>query len=223
MARPRRAQPLVLPGLEAAAARPLVPVSPAALALSSRKSKRHAPAPRPWECVVLGADTARRSGWCVMAAGRYCDSGEVDTLEHDRLLAIVARAQQTATANALPLVLVLEKPWGGNPVIVAALGQARERWLVAWRASKEAAARVQYVQPVTWRSAVIGAHTRGMERAEIRALEQQVARALVPGIRGEDEAPAVLIARWASHAPAIGERIGVRATRKSVAAWTAPR
>jgi hypothetical protein len=76
------------------------------------------------------------------------------------------------------------------------------------------------VMPSTWRSAVLGRATVGMEREAIRALEQRVAAVLVGGAVGPDEAPAVLIAHWASHAGKVGKAIGARARKASLKSWT---
>jgi hypothetical protein len=57
-------------------------------------------------------------------------------------------------------------------------------------------------------------------RAEVRAHEQEVARGLAGRVVGEDEAPAILIARWGAHAARVGKAIGKRASKASLRAWT---
>jgi hypothetical protein len=121
--------------------------------------------------------------------------------------------------------MVLESPWGGSVTVIAALGAARERWLGAWRAAKQSKARVVLVTPGTWRAAVLGARAIGMSREDVRALEKRAAGAMVLYARpvGDDEAPAMLIARWGAQSAAVGKVIGKKAVRASVKEWTGKR
>jgi len=208
-------------GLTVLGDRGVVAATPLSRATATRSKTREAPAPKPWLCAVLAVDTARQSGWAISRAGSHVDSGEVDTLDEVTVGQIVDNAIGYAAATRVPLVMVLESPFGGSVAVIAALGVARERWLRAWRACDQSLGRVVRVAPSTWRGPVLGARSVGLPRDEIRRVELATARALVgdPMI-GHDEAAAILIARWASHAAAVGVAIGKRAARASLEAWT---
>jgi len=214
----RRPRPvaLELPGLPAPVFKPGVRLR------KSASKRRPSPAPLPWECVVLGVDTARRSGWSVFSRGHLVARGELDTLEAGAIEGVVQQAVDGAAALGLPLVLVLEKPWGGKNVgVVTALGAAIERWERVWRALAQGhLGRVVKVGVSTWRAAVLGPEWLGVERELVRAHEQLVARALL-GVDqvGGDEAPAVLIGYWAARAGEVGRRLSKTAQRASLAAW----
>lgn len=175
----------------------------------------------PWRCVVLGVDTATKSGWAVRVAGKLVWSGECDSRDDDALDDAVRLALQCAgrppaevmpgDTASMPCVLVLEKPFpGGFRAISEALGAARERWLCAWeRNGQRRDQRVVRVQPVVWRSRVLGSQAVRMKRDEVRPYEQAAARMEVgPGIPiGDDEAPAILISRWGARAPQVGDEL----------------
>jgi hypothetical protein len=217
--RRRAAVALTLPGLDAA---PKVgPVSPQARAMSSLRSKAPAPAPKPWHACILAVDTAKRSGWSFWWNGQLQTSGEIDTLNETAVREGCRTVGVMAKLYACPAVLVLEKPWGGQMHTVMGLAMARERWIAAWKAAGEARSRVVSVSPSTWRPAVMGRQAVGMRRAEVRAMERFVASPYANGQPlGDDEAAAILIGKWASHAAKVGEVIGAKAVRKSVAAWS---
>lgn len=186
---------------------------------ASVRSKALSPSPRPWSAVVLAVDTAARSGWAIAVQGERVDSGELDTLDFIEIERVVRWAIELGQAGGLKVVLVLEAPYGGSVSVVAALGVARERWERAWRDAGQTVRRIVRVQPTPWRVAVLGRQVIGMRRAAVRALEQRVARALIGKALGDEEAPAVLIARWAAYAGAVGKAIGVRGRRASLKAW----
>lgn len=195
--------------------------TPMSRATSTRSKHREAPAPRPWECVVLAIDTAKRSGHATGVRGRLVGSGEVDTLDEPTLDLIVCKAVELAAYNSLPIVLVLEAPFGGRANVVASLGVARERWLRAWRAQDEARARVVFVLPSEWRGPVLGGEWASAPREAVRAHEMRTARALTQcSVIGPDEAAAILIARWAAHSARVGKAIGKRASKASLREWT---
>lgn len=176
---------------------------------------------RPWPAVVLGVDTARRSGWAISVSGKHLGSGELDTLNPPAVRNVVGLALNAAGERELPCVLVLEKPWGGTVAVVSALGAARERWLSVWREyALGHKAKVVLVTPATWRSAVLGRGFGSKPRDQVRDVEQAVAAGIVglkPGQRlGADEAPAVCIARWAAHAGEVGKLLGKRAQQKVI-------
>lgn len=211
----RRAEALSLPGVDAA---PRM-ATPTSRATSRRKAKHEAPAPKPWLAVVLAVDTANNSGWALRAAGRQLEFGEVDTFDADAVARIVRWAIRCARRLDLPLVLVLEAPWGGTVKTVASLGAARERWMHAWRQYEQASSRVIRVQVATWRAAVLGRHWVSAKREDVRKHEQDIASAMMGEQLEPDEAAALLIARWAVHAAKVGRVIGKRATVASLRAW----
>lgn len=191
-------------------------------ATAKRGRSVEAPAPRPWECVVLAIDTARRSGYAVYARGQLGESGEFDTLDNEPTLErVVTNAVERADSLKLPIVLVLEAPYGGSVEVIAALGVARERWLREWRRAGQAPARVVKVMPSQWRGPVLGSAWVGQPREAVRAQEMLVAKTLVKFPPGPDEAAAILIGRWGAHAARVGRAIGKRAAKASLRAWTA--
>lgn len=161
-----------------------------------------------WRCVVLAVDTARVSGWAIRASGHLLSSGEVDTLEHGDVAEIIELAEQSASVRKLPLVLVLEKPWGGMMSTIVALGMARERWLQPWRAAGLPRKRVVSVMPASWRARVLGRGYARATREQVRDAEAAAARTLETksswGELGADECAAILISRWATYAPQVG-------------------
>lgn len=205
----------MLPGVDVGHARAVTPHARA----NMRRRKVEAPLPNPWDAVLIAVDTAATSGWAVSVSGKRLDSGEVDTLDADRLESIVRWAVSLGAEHKQPVVIVLEKPWGGNVTIVSALGAARERWMRAWRGADQSRGRVVLVSPGTWRSAVLGGYWVSARRDNVRVHEQLVARAVKGAPVGPDEAAAILIARWAAHASAIGKVIGKRAIKASLRAW----
>jgi hypothetical protein len=200
-----------------------VPVTPQARAMTRKKVT--APSPKPWLCALLSIDTADNSGFALYVQGELKEFGEVQTKRADLVLEIVSRAKELADAAGLPLVLVLEKAWGGKLRVVLGLGAARERWMGAWRAAKCVQSKVVQVTPSVWRAPVLGSYyaSKVPDRAEIRRAEQTMAAGLVGAEVGPDAAPAILIGRWASHAPEVGDALGKRVMRKSWEAWAGTR
>lgn len=234
MPKRRAAVPLALPGLEAAMAPSSRPVTPAAKALTLRPGRGRtrgarcgvAPAPRPWEAVLLVVDTAKRAGWAIGARGKLLNYGEHDTEQYPELTALaVSRAVAESKALMLPVLLVLEAPYGGakhagQVHILIALGVAKERWQGPWREAGQAKARIVTVEPSQWRPSVLGSAALRMTRAEVRPFELSVARGITRNEAiGPDAAAAVCIHHWAAHAPKVGEALGKRATRASMQAW----
>jgi len=222
MPKRRAAVALTLPGLDPAPK--AGPVSPQARAMCMRpgRTSRAAPAPKPWECVLCVVDTAKVSGWAIGARGQLRESGQHDTeLRPDLTAGVVERAASLAKLLSLPVVLVLEAPYGGKTFMLVALGVAKGRWLDAWKRAGQAASRKVTVQPSVWRGPVLGSWAVGVKRDRVRAAELSMARGLVGRDDvGADEAAAVCIHHWAAHAPVVGERIGAKAVRKSMAAWS---
>jgi hypothetical protein len=164
-----------------------------------------------WRCVVLAIDTAARSGWAVAAEDKLLAFGEADTLDDEALAEITRWATARAAKLGMPCVLVLEAPWGGPVTTVLALGQARERWLHAWRQGGQSRKRVVSVRPATWRGPVLGRYYVSAPRDVVREQEQLVASAMAGETARADEAPAICIAHWGAHARQVGAVMGKRA------------
>ena len=173
--------------------------------------QRRGYAARPWRCAVLAVDTAGRSGWSYRVAGVQSAYGETDTTDSESVLHIVRWAEQEA--GELPLVLVLEAPYGGGREMLLALGAARERWLAAWRQVGMSKSRVVPIMPSRWRRFVLGPAYVRMQRADIRAAEQELAARIVGEKTAADESAAILIGLWAERAPEVGEALGSNAAQ----------
>lgn len=195
--------------------------TPMSRATSKRRVKGPPASPTPWVAVVLGIDTATVSGWAINVCGKRVDSGEVHTHDTAGLDQVVQWAVNLGElADDIPVAMVLEQPWGGDVRIVTALGAASERWLRAWRDHGQAGHRVIRVMPSSWRAAVFGRARHGLRRDAIRELEQETASQIARRPVGSDEAPAILIARWGSHASKVGNSIGVKARRATLKQWS---
>jgi hypothetical protein len=95
----------------------------------------------------------------------------------------------------VPSVLVYEKPFLGT-----AQGQYIGAWRAGWNATGGVRTRFVGVYPSQWRSRVLGKFYGGAKRDIARAHEQRVALTIAHRAVGADEAPAICIAKWASHA-----------------------
>lgn len=188
----------------------------------TRKRKTPPPLPLPWRCVVLGVDTATRSGWAVRTAGKLVRSGEVSTEDDDEMEWIARTTVATALLQHLIPVLVLERPWGGNDAMLIGLGAARGAWLRAWRRAQQPKSRVVRVYPASWRARVLGGGAHALARDVVRPIEMQAAlhecctcnASHMQTVRvscrgcielGPDEAAAILISKWAAHAEPVGK------------------
>lgn len=149
---------------------------------------------------VLGTDTARISGYALRIKGRLIWSGEVDTLRPDLVTAIVLDAAARARDLTVPLTVILERAYGGPMRTVEGLAAARERWMMVCREHR--VSRTHTVYPSRWRADLFGPR-KGMRRAGWRALEMATAQGEVRRgvVLGADEAAAICISRWGTHAP----------------------
>jgi len=151
------------------------------------------------------------SGWSLRVNDDQREFGECDTRDDAAVFQIVQWAVRTAVRSTMPLVLVLEHhPWAGTPMTLAGLGAARERWLVAWRAAGQPMGRHVKVTPAEWRACVLGPTWVRAKREAVRAEEKRIAEAMVEQPVGVDEAPALLIGRWAARAAKVGAALGMR-------------
>ncbi|HEX6239979.1 MAG TPA: hypothetical protein VFZ61_03760 [Polyangiales bacterium] len=166
----------------------------------------------PHDCVVLAVDTAQVSGWCLMIRGLYVSSLQFDVLKHPTLLEEVCRnGLELGRVNGLPVVLVYEKPFFGT-----GQGQYIGAWKAAWVAAGGVKTRFVGVYPAQWRARVLGSHYASAERATVRPVERRVAAQIAHRECGADEAPAVCIARWGSHAGDVYKKLP-EAKRKGAA------
>jgi hypothetical protein len=108
------------------------------------------------------------------------------------------------------VVLVLEKPWkGDNARAYVGLGGARMMWLSAWENAGGSKRRIVSVYPQTWRARLFGktVGTLPLERAFARSSKSSRARGMGHGLPpeiGPDEAAAICIGKWATHAGEVG-------------------
>jgi len=177
--------------------------------------QRRGYAARPWRCAVLAVDTAKLSGWSYRVGGVQSAFGEEDTRDSERVSNIVRWAVQQA--GDLPLVLVLEAPYGGGREMLLALGAARERWVAAWRQAGLSEKRIVSIMPSRWRRFVLGPAYVRMQRDDIRAAEQELAARIVQEKTAADESAAILIGLWAERAPEVGEALGAAAQQVGAA------
>lgn len=150
----------------------------------------------PHACVVLGVDTAQVSGWCQLANGLFVASGEFDVLKYPALLAVMCEsALAVGRCNSLPAVLVYERPFMGT-----AQGQYIGAWKAAWAAAGGVRTRTLGVYPSQWRARVLGGGWARAGREQVREMEAHAAQLTAGRVCQPDEAAAVLIAKWGSHA-----------------------
>lgn len=124
----------------------------------------------------------------------------MDTLRPDLVTAIVLDAADRARSVSAPLTVILERAYGGPMRTVEGLAAARERWMMVCR--EQRVSRTHAVYPSRWRADLFG-HRKGMRRAGWRALEMATAQGEVQRgvVLGADEAAAICISRWGTHAP----------------------
>lgn len=171
-----------------------------------RKRKRLDPSFRPWACVVLALDAGSCSGWAIWVLGKLAASGE-HSIYSDAGLREVVRVVEQAKAYAahlgVPWVALIEQAWGGRMGV--GLGCAAGYWMFALRNAQLPRARIGSVLPNVWRARALPKGSNALSRDKVRAVEVATARALVQGRKvGDDEAPAILIGKWAAQAGETG-------------------
>lgn len=162
----------------------------------------------PLACTTLSVDTAENSGWAIMIQGALFDSGQFNLLRTPaEARRICARALATVDLEGLPVVLVLEAPFGGG----LEQGQYRGAWRMAFR---EAGGRLfVQVQPSVWRSRVLGfTHPRDIVRKAERTRVLHDVAHIHARSPGEDEAPAICIGYWATYAAEVAKKLPRRRT-----------
>ncbi len=171
------------------------------------RAKRAKPPPalRPWRAVILAVDAGSRSGWAVWVLGELVDSGELAIYTNDgvsEVARIVERARVLAGRLGVPWCAMIEAAWGGR--MKPGKSGAGGYWTFALRAVGLPYARIGMVYPATWRARTLGDGMHAAERAVVRAREVVVASAIAGCDVGPDEAPAILIGRWAACAGEVG-------------------
>lgn len=172
----------------------------------SKRSRVTAPVMiQPWNCTVLGIDTASKSGFAVRVRGALKASGELDTTDRALVAWVIQRGLQAALDSQTCLVVILEAPYGGNRTTLLGLGAARERWMSVFREYGVAKRRILFAMPAKWRRPLFGPAATRARREQIRAWELAAAQAET-GLAsiGPDEAAAIGISRWGARAPEVG-------------------
>lgn len=178
-----------------------------------RARKPQAPgAFHPWPCVVLAVDPGAHCGVAMYMRGKCVESGFFDGFDVTAIWRWLGAAQCVAQANGLPLLLAMEAPpMGGapypgrSPEGVGSMIGCRKVWLYTWQ-ERAAIKRLRCdVYPVTWRARVLGL-TRGplLETTELL----HGSRLAGNDVKSRDQAAAVCIGAWASHAPEVGRVLG---------------
>ena len=174
------------------------------------RAKKAKPPPvfRPWKCVIVALDAGSKSGWSVWALGKLVESGEFN-IYTDAGVAMVAevcdKARTLALKLGVPWCAWIEASWGGHMGVVGRAG-AGWYWTYALRNAQLPIARIGDVYPSTWRARALPKGANGKKRDDVRAVELATARKMVEGRNvGQDEAPAILIGKWATQAGETGE------------------
>jgi hypothetical protein len=169
----------------------------------------------PHRAVILGIDSAKRSGWGVLkSTGRL---GERSQLlchgESEDLLAwryAVQRARDAERIDNLPLIVVMET-WttGGRtdrrmgPSTLIGLGESRGHWKELLKRFGHPRRRIIQVNVMTWRSDLFGGpmnRTSEQWKSEARRYVEGLFKITV----GPDEAEGICIAVWGSQAGHVG-------------------
>lgn len=199
-------------------------------AAPTRRKRQKAPQPppsvQPHRCALLAVDAGKEGGWAVYVAGKLVQFGEVKGYDLTAVQAVVAGLVQLAEISSVPMVLVLERPatyrHAGKRSFgtVLGMGAARGVWRAAWVSAGCSERRIVDAPIATWRSRVLGKGWGGaVARETVRQHEQLIARQMVErelGVQraaavGPDSAPAILIGKWAAHAPQVAKRLPVTA------------
>lgn len=196
----------------------------------ARKGRRTVPQPppstQPHRCALLAVDAGKAGGWAIYLAGKLVQFGQLNGYDLVAVQGVVAALVQLAEIASLPMVLVLERPatyrHAGKRSFgtVLGMGAARGVWRAAWVSAGCSERRMVDAPIATWRSRVLGKGWGGnvaretVRQHELLVAAQHVERELGPAKAqqvGPDSAPAILIGRWAAHAPQVAKRLPVTA------------
>lgn len=172
-----------------------------------RKRQRPPPSFRPWRCVVLALDAGARSGWSIWVLGKLSASGEFNVYTDAGLretVRVVEQAKAYAAHLGVPWVAVIEESWGGRMGV--GLGAAGGWWKFALRNAQLPLSRIGKVLPNVWRARMLPKGSNRLTRDAVRVVEVREASVLVHacGGAGSDQAPALLIGKWATQAGEVG-------------------
>lgn len=182
-----------------------------------RRARARKPVPpdswKPHACVLLPIDPARVSGYGILHSGKLLVSGaSSDDLVFRH---VVEQAKAEAVERGLPLIVVAETWTAGRDgrdarmriQTVLGLGAAWQRWASALSEVGIPKSRILRVNMMSWRAKVLGG-PMARTTAEWKALACRFVRARF-GLETvtDDEAEALCIGVWASHAGRVGAAI----------------
>lgn len=168
----------------------------------------------PHRCVILAFDQAIRSGWCSTRLGFYVDSGEIsESAGPDYevgLEVIMRRAYAAGMVDAVPCVIVFEKPFSRSVEGIATQIRVKRRILAVWRrVAVGNGGKVVQVPVPTWRSRILGE----IKGPNLRFLESETANIFSgqpTAVLGPDQNAAICIAKWATNAGEVAKVIPQR-------------
>ena len=171
------------------------------------------PAAKAWRCVILAVDPGDASGWSIWTNGGYKASGILEAHQRDAIPRVIEMLSEYAEDAGSPPVMVRERPFSARTI-----GPAWGMWDAAWERAFGNRRKVVKVWPSTWMSRVLGVSTKAGKEA-IRGRSIQTART-IQALAGQsmretthDEAAAVCIGRWGTHAGEVGKALGKRAMK----------
>jgi hypothetical protein len=150
--------------------------------------------PRPIDCVILGVDPGRQSGWCLMIEGEIVDYGHCasDTQDGMREIdRICTLAVNESKVRKLPLMITPEKPGlvigkGFSRGTVAGIEAARRTWINAHIRAGGQKGAVTGVTATEHRKVVFG--FGGMDRKTAQDEERKYALRVLHVPDGSEEA-----------------------------------
>lgn len=178
------------------------------------------PTGAPIKAVVLTIDAATRSGVATYVCGKLHHYCEVQAHEGPQRRRVLRDACTIAEVRGLPLVCVIEVPFGGRASAALALTAIVALWRDTWSQLGQQRERLFEVTANEWRRELFG--TAGMPRAEVRRLEAALASATarrdLPSMRhytiGADAAAAICIGQVAIRSGAIASALGLSTDRR---------
>ena len=173
------------------------------------------PEPKPLEAAVLALDAAKCTGAALYLRGKLAGYDEVQARESSARRALLREAMHAAEVRALPLVLVVEAPFGGYASAALSLTATVALWRDSWLALSQPKTHFIEIQVGQWRSKLFG--RRALSRTQARAWEQRVAMSQVlrdfgervqPKPIGPDAAAAICMGIVATRSSGIRAAIG---------------
>lgn len=172
----------------------------------------------PNQCAILSIDPGATSGWALTSQGVYVTSGEVRPMrELGRVREVCAGALIAAGVDGLPLVMVMERSFGGTRGTIGGLGASAGIWKAQALEQGVQVSKILSVYTSTWRAAVLGRGWGNKPRDLARAKEREVAEEIAHSPLGPDESPAVCIGQWAAYCDEVNAKLPKRLQRVQVA------